>query len=187
MLHPLYQSQCTNIFNIGMVACLEWWNSHFIIRCSFETGNWTQIPQAFPTLWRMLMLRIQHLRTRLPVHIGFVPVKKPGEETKEKNHQSTTQANTKVVNRCSSASAQQCSNIFGWKAHVIPTSFGNVRFFSAICHFGLWTLRFGSPSFTTVKHTPTQNFKPRELHFLPTYQLMTSIVTIVHVTSKFAT
>ena len=97
--------------HIIMVVCLEWWNSHFIIRCSFETGHWTQIPQAFPTLWRMLMSRIQHLRTRLPVHIDFVPVEKPGEETKDKNHQSTTQANTKVVNRCSSASAQQCSNI----------------------------------------------------------------------------
>ena len=121
--------------HIIVVPCLEWWNSHFIIRCSFETGNWTQIPQAFPTLWRMLMSRIQHLRTRLPVHIGSVPVGKPGEETKDKNHQSTTPANTLVANRNSSASAQQCSNIFGWKAHVIPTSFGNVRFFSAICQF----------------------------------------------------
>ena len=123
--------------HIIVVACLEWWNSHFIIRCSFETGNWTQIPQAFPTLWRMLMSRIQHLRTRLPVHIGSVPVGKPGEETKDKNHQSTTQANTLVANRNSSASAQQCSNTvsFDSKAHVIPTSFGNVRFLSAICQF----------------------------------------------------
>ena len=45
------------------------------------------------------MSRIQHLRTRLPIHIGFVPVKKPGEETKDKNQQSTTQADTQVVNR----------------------------------------------------------------------------------------
>ena len=78
------------------------------IRCSFETGHWTQIPQAFPTLWRMLMSMIQHLRTRLPVHIGFVPVKKPGQETKERNHQSTAQADTQNVNyRNSSANAQQ--------------------------------------------------------------------------------
>ena len=86
-----------------MVACLEWWNScttnnvnwtmHVNIRRSFETGHWMKIGQAFPTLWRMLMSRI-HLRIRLPVHMGSVPVKKPGE-TNQRNHQSM-QANQVV-------------------------------------------------------------------------------------------
>ena len=112
------------------------------------------------------MSRIQHLRTRLPVHIDFVPVKKPGEETKEKNHQSTTQANTKVVNRCSSASAQQCSNIFGWKAHVIPTSFGNVRFF--FCNLPLWTLdaSFWLPKFHHSETYPNSKLQAERSSFL---------------------
>ena len=121
-----------------MAACLEWWNSNNI-RCSFETGHWTQIPQAFPTLLRMLMSRIQHLRTRLPVHIGFVPVRKPGQETKERNHQnhqSTTQADTQ--DRNSSANAQQCSNIYDGR----PMSFRRPL-------LPIWRLRVGSPSFTT--------------------------------------
>ena len=160
-----------------MVACLEWWNSHNI-RCSFETGHWTQIPQAFPTLWRMLMSRIQHLRTRLPVHIGFVPVRKPGQETKERNHQSTTQADTQDVNyRNSSANAQQCSNIHNGR----PMSFR--RPLLPIC-----TLRVGSPSFTTdrwnirvsqLKTSSREKFLSS--HDISTYQLMTSTI---HVTSK---
>ena len=85
------------------------------------------------------MSRIQHLRTRLPVHIGFVPVKRPGQETKERNHQSTTQADTQDVNyRNSSANAQQCSNIYDGR----PMSFRRPL-------LPIWRLRVGTPSYTT--------------------------------------
>ena len=58
-----------------------------------------QIPQAFPTLWRMLMSRIQHLRTRLPVHIDLVHghgPKKPGQWWD--NREGSPPRTTKVCN-----------------------------------------------------------------------------------------
>ena len=57
-------------------------NANDNIHHGFKTGHRMQIPRAFPTLWRMLMSRIQNLRTRLPVHIDLVHghgPKKPGQ------------------------------------------------------------------------------------------------------------
>ena len=129
--------------NIIMVACLEWWNSHFIIRCSFETGHWRQIPQVFPTLWRMLMSRIQHLRTRLPVHIGFVPVKKPGEEAKDK------------YASCEQKFFSQCPDI---QQHLLILMEGP-------CHFS-------SPSFAeTYPNSKLQTERSSFLHDISTHDI----------------
>ena len=150
--------------HIILVACLEWWNSHFNIRCSFETGHWTQIRQEFPTLWRMLMSRIQHLRTRLPIHIGFVPVKKPGEETKERNHQSTT--NTSRYTSCEQKFFRQCPDaaIYIYLLMEDPCH-SDVRFF---CNLPVWTrdASFWLPKSHHSETYPNSKFQAERSSFL---------------------
>ena len=72
-----------------------------------------------------------------------------GGETKARNHQNPTEVDTQDVNyRNSSANAQQCSNIYDGR----PRSFRRLLLacpFFLQCNLQIWTLRFGSPSFTT--------------------------------------